>query len=60
MAGTVEEFHGERIILAEGPQIERVYLVSRGVGTVGLYKGIKLSLRLYASEPGTVRDMHTL
>ncbi len=33
-------FHGEGIIFAEGPQIEGVYPIPQGVGTVGLYKGI--------------------
>ena len=60
MAGTVKEFPRESLILSEGSQIEEVYLVLRGMVTVGLYQGVAPSFWLYVSGPGTIVDMFAL
>ena len=60
MAGTVKEFPAESLVLAQGSQIEEVYLILRGIVTVGLYQNKSPSLWLYVSGPGTMGDMCAL
>jgi len=60
LAGAVTEFPAESVILTEGTQIDEVYLILRGMVTVGLYQGIDPALWLYVSGPGTVVDMCAL
>ena len=56
LAGTVKNFDGESVILSEGTDIEEVYLILRGLVTVGMYQGINPALWLYVSGPGTIVD----
>ena len=56
MAGTVKEFPCESVLLSEGSEIEEVYLILRGLVSVGLYEGINPALWLYISGPKTLVD----
>ena len=60
LAGTVTQFAGQTVILREGTEMEEVYLVLRGMVTVGLYQAANPALWLYVSGPGTVVDMCVL
>lgn len=59
-AGTLKKFAGGSLILSEGSEIEEVYLILRGMVTVGLCSEMNPSLSLYLSGPGTVVDMCAL
>ena len=60
VAGSRVEFPGQSPIISEGSQIDDVYMVLRGMVTVGLYQGTSPSLWLYHSGRGTVVDMSVL
>ena len=60
LAGTVRQFAGQTVILSEGSEVEEVFLVLRGMVTVGLYQAANPALWLYVSGPGTVVDMCVL
>ena len=52
MAGSTVEFPRKSIIIAEGAEIDEVYMVLRGMVTVSLYQGTSPSLWLYHRDPG--------
>ena len=60
LAGTVTEFCGHSLILAEGSVIEEVYLIQRGLVTVSLYSEINPAKWLYRCGPGMLVDMCAL
>ncbi len=60
LSGEVRQFPGECLLLGEGSQIEEVYLILRGMVTVGVYQEQAPALWLYVSGPGTMVDMCAL
>ena len=59
-AGIVKEFPGQQVMLAEGSEIEDLYLIQHGVVSVGLYQEVSPALWLYLAGPGTMVDMCAL
>ena len=60
MAGTLRDYPGQSLVLAEGAEIDEVHLILHGMVSVSLYEGINPSMWLYVSGPGTLVDMCAL
>ena len=55
-ASAERSFPAESLILDEGAEIEEVYIICRGMVSIGLYRNTDPTVWLYVSGPGTVVD----
>ncbi len=60
LAGAVENFPADSVILSEGAEITDIYLILRGLAAVSIYKDANPALWLYVAGPGSLVDVCAL
>ena len=59
-AGTIRRFSAREIILSQGAEMNEIYVIQRGMVSVGLFQEQNPGLWLYVSGPNSVVDLMAL